>query len=282
MQKLNLPFAEIMITQVCNLSCVGCTNYSDLIHKGYLTWEQGKSQILPWLNRVNIEDFGILGGEPTLNPEVIQWIYGLRDIMPDAQIRFTTNGAQLRKKFDIVKSLAEIGNCVFKIAFHKDDPDLEDLVNEIMSMYKWETVTEYDIERYKTDNNFRFYVRRPQHFWKTFIGSYNDMKPHSSNPADAFKLCCQQTCPLLYNGKLYKCSTNGLLDDTLRRFNYPNRDMWAEFLVPGLESTCSDQDLEQYLDNFGKPNKVCKMCPSEKDAGSKIIHLENVFTRKLK
>ena len=41
-----LPFVEIMITQACNISCTGCTNYSDLVHKGYLTWEQGQAEIL--------------------------------------------------------------------------------------------------------------------------------------------------------------------------------------------------------------------------------------------
>ena len=43
--KPTLPFLETMITQVCNLSCEGCTNYSDLEHKGYVKWKDGKRDL---------------------------------------------------------------------------------------------------------------------------------------------------------------------------------------------------------------------------------------------
>ena len=202
--------------------------------------------------------------------------------MPDTQIRFTTNGLLLGKKFDIVKHMMEIGNCVFKIAFHRDDPELEEIVHRIFEMYDWEPVTEYGIQRWRTGNNVRFHVKRPDIFWKTFKGDYRTMSPHDSDPALAFDLCCQQTCPLLYDGKIYKCSTSGLLKDTLERFNYPNKEQWLPYITNGIGPNCSDLVLQDFLDNFGKPNQLCSMCPTVADTGSKIIHLENVSTRKVK
>jgi sulfatase maturation enzyme AslB (radical SAM superfamily) len=282
MSKLILPFVETMITQVCNLSCTGCTNYSDLQHEGYVPWSQGRTWLESWLERIDIPDFGILGGEPTISPEVNDWIFGLRELMPTTQIRFTTNGLLLNKKFDIVKHMAEIGNCVFKIAFHQDNPELEEVVERIFSMYDWEPVIEYGVHRYKTKNNFRFHVKRPDVFWKTFKGSYENMQPHASNPADAFAICCQQTCPLLHNGRIYKCSTSGLLAETLEKFDYPNNDQWQPYIQQGIGPDCSDSELTAFLDNFGKPAAVCRMCPSSSDVESKIIHLEHVHTRKIK
>jgi sulfatase maturation enzyme AslB (radical SAM superfamily) len=282
MSKLILPFVETMITQVCNLSCTGCTNYSDLQHEGYVPWSQGRTWLEAWLERIDIPDFGILGGEPTINPEVNDWIFGLRDLMPTTQIRFTTNGLLLNKKFDIVKHMAEIGNCVFKIAFHQDNPELEEVVERIFSMYDWEPVVEYGVHRYKTKNNFRFHVKRPDVFWKTFKGSYENMHPHDSNPADAFAICCQQTCPLLHNGRIYKCSTSGLLAETLEKFDYPNSDQWQHYIQQGIDPNCGDAKLTAFLDNFGLPADVCRMCPTPNDIESKIIHLEHVHTRKIK
>ena len=101
--KILLPFLEIMPTQVCNLSCDGCSNYSDIVQKGYLSWKEGKSQIEPWLDILDIPDFGIIGGEPLLVPDIIEWIYGVRDLMPTSQIRFTTNGINLSKHPDLLK-----------------------------------------------------------------------------------------------------------------------------------------------------------------------------------
>ena len=125
MSKPILPFIETMVNQNCNLSCHGCSNYSDLTHQGYTSWNDGKASLERWLERVEIPDFGILGGEPLMNPEIEKWILGLRKLMPNAQIRFTTNGLLLNKKFHIVKLLEEIGNCVFKIAVHVKDKELE-------------------------------------------------------------------------------------------------------------------------------------------------------------
>ena len=279
--KLTLPFVEIMITQACNLSCAGCTNYSDIVNKGYLTWEEGKAQIAPWLKRVDIPDFGILGGEPLMNPRVRDWIRGLRDLLPHSQIRFTTNGLLLEKNFDIVDLLADVGNCVFKIAIHEKNENLENVTKRIMSRYDWEPVVEFGVSRFKTKNNFRFHLKRPDIFYKTFKGQYNNMMPHSSDPVGAFDICCQQTCPLLYDGKIYKCSTAGLLKDTLEKFNNPNIEQWHQYLTDGITADCADSELSSFLNNFGKPDKLCGMCPTKADTESTLIHLDNVTRKKI-
>ena len=275
-----LPFVEIMVTQTCNISCTGCSNYSDLPHKGFLTWEQGRSQITPWLDRVNIPDFGILGGEPLMNPDIRNWITGLRELMPHSQIRFTTNGLMLEQHFDIVDLLASIGNCVFKIAVHERNDALEKTIEKIFARFDWEPVVEYGVSRFKTKNNFRFYVRRPDIFYKTFVGNYEQMMPHDSDPSKAFEVCCQQTCPLLYNGLIYKCSTSGLLRDTLAKVGNPNIEQWEKYILSGLSPNCSDNELQEFLENFGKPHTICGQCPTKADTKSILIHLENVSRKK--
>lgn len=281
MTKPILPFAETMITQACNLNCHGCTNYSDLIHTGYVKWSQGKQWLESWLDRVDIPDFGILGGEPLVNPEVDKWIVGLRELLPEAQIRFTTNGINLHKKPHLIKLLHDIGNCVIKIGVHVDDPQLEKTIQDIYDSYNWEPVTEYGVQRWSTGNRVRFHVKRPDVFWKTYRGTYETMMPHDSDPAEAFKQCCQQTCPLLYKGKLYKCSTAGLLEDTLARFGNPNYEHWEPLIDKGIAPNCSDSELENFLNNFGKPNSLCRQCPTQSDVESKIDHLAQVtFKRK--
>lgn len=279
MNKLILPFVETMITQTCNLGCAGCTNYSDLKHSGYVTWEQGKQQLLPWRNRVEILDFGIIGGEPLINPQAKQWISGIREMFPLAQIRFTTNGLLLSKNLDIIDLAAEIGNIVFKIGVHVTDAELENNIDYILQKFKWEPVVEYGIRRYKTSNDFRFQISRPDIFWKTFKNDYASMEPHDSNPANAFEICCQKTCPLLYQGKIYKCSTSGLLKDVLNRFGNPNYNKWKPFLVEGIAPDCSSNELEMFIENFGKPHSICKQCPESTNSESKILHKLNVVRK---
>jgi sulfatase maturation enzyme AslB (radical SAM superfamily) len=275
-----LPFVETMITQSCNLSCHGCTNYSDLIHSGYVTWADGRKQLESWLNRVDISDFGILGGEPLVNPEVAKWIVGLRELMPSAQIRFTTNGINLHKKFHLIGLLHDIGNCVIKISHHTDDPRLTEVIHQIYESYDWKPITEYGIDRWTTGDRVRFHVKKPEIFLKTYRGSYADMMPHDNNPIEAFDACIQQTCPLLYNGRIYKCSTAGLLTDLLNRFDRPNWNQWQSLIDPGIGPDCSDADLAGFLDNFGKSHNICRQCPTINDNHSKIDHLKFVEFKK--
>jgi organic radical activating enzyme len=271
-----LPFLETMITQACNLSCLGCTNYSDLSHSGYVSWQKGKQWLESWLERIDIPDFGIMGGEPLINPECLDWIQGVRSLMPSAQIRFTTNGLLLHKYPDLVDQLIDIGNVSFKITVHLEDQGLENLINDIMQRYPWRPVTEHGIPRYITRNQLRLHVKRPDRFLKTYQNSYENMLPWDSDPMDAFAKCVQQTCPLLYQGKIYKCSTSGLLAATLARFGNPNFDRWRRYLAEGLEARCTDQSLQEFIDNFGHAHSQCGQCPSAHHHEGTVVHFNRV------
>ena len=275
-----LPFLETMITQVCNLACVGCTNYSDLSHKGYVTWKDGKEQLEKWLEIVDIPDFGIMGGEPLINPQVDEWLIGVRDLMPNTQIRFTTNGLLMHKHTDIIKLMHELGNVVFKITVHTpDDEILKSTIDDIFNNFQWTEVTEYGIKRWKTSNNLRLQINYPTQFLKTFKGNYNNMLPFDSIPSESFNDCIQQTCPLLYNGKIYKCSTAGLLKDTLD-FNNIEDELWKKHIDNGISTTDGINHIKRFVENFGKPNALCRQCPTKKDTSAILLHNHTTVTYK--
>ena len=275
-----LPFLETMITQVCNLACVGCTNYSDLSHKGYVTWKDGKEQLEKWLEIVDIPDFGIMGGEPLINPQVDEWLIGVRDLMPNTQIRFTTNGLLMHKHTDIIKLMHELGNVVFKITVHTpDDEILKSTIDDIFNNFQWTEVTEYGIKRWKTSNNLRLQINYPTQFLKTFKGDYNNMLPFDSTPSESFNDCIQQTCPLLYNGKIYKCSTAGLLKDTLD-FNNIKNELWIKHIDNGISTTDDINHIKRFVENFGKPNALCRQCPTKKDTSAILLHNHTTVTYK--
>lgn len=273
-----LPFLETMITQACNLSCQGCTNYSDLKHTGYVSWQQGKAWLADWNKRLIIEDFGIMGGEPLINPELEQWLIGTRQLLPESQIRLTTNGLLLWKYPDLIDLCQSLGNVVFKITVHVADQRLEEEIIKIKERITWQSVTEHGIKRWRSTSGLRLQINRPTRFLRPFRNSYLDMAPWQSDPQDAFDQCIQQTCPLLYRGRIYKCSTSALLLDTLERSHNPNWDAWQPYVSHGIGIDASDDDVQCFLDEFGKPTSICGQCPG-KNAPA-IDHLLAVQTRK--
>jgi len=52
-----------------------------------------------------------------------------------------------------------------------------------------------------------------------------------------------------------------LLESTLERFDRPNWDQWEPYLDPGIDPDCSQESLEAFIGNFGKPSKICAQCP---------------------
>lgn len=282
--KLTIPFVEMMVTQVCNLSCPGCSTYSDIAHSGYVTWENGKKQLEPWLSRVSFKDFGVMGGEPLINPVIKDWLCGLRELMPNTQIRFPTNGILLTKHLEIVDLLHDIGNCILKITIHTEDKRINDAIKWIQNRYKWNPVTEFGIARWKTSNNMTFQINKPSTFNKTFKNDYNNAEPYSSNPVDAFKFCHQKLCPLLINGRIYKCSTSGLMDSVLNRYDYPNPTMWKDYLDDKLNGSIgidsNDNDISEFIDNVGKWHHTCSQCPTN-DTASVLDHQSTVIKRYL-
>ena len=275
---LTLPFLELMVIRGCNLSCQGCTTFSDMRHAGYVTWKQGRSDIEPWINRVNLPAIGIMGGEPLMNPDLESWLTGIRKLLPHSQIRFVTNGLLLSKHWHIFELLRDIGNSVFKISAHVDTPELDSVINRIMNTCDWEPVTEYGIERWKdADRDFRFQIARPTRFIKTFQNDYSDMAPHNNLPADSFKICVQQRCPLLWKGRLFKCGTLALTADMIEQQGSPNQDQWKDMIDTGLGPDCTDNDLEKFINNFGHPHRLCAQCPSINDVSSLVDHRSTVF-----
>lgn len=281
MQRPILPFLETMITYACNLSCAGCTNYSDYNMKGSVKWSQGKQWLESWLERLDIPEFGIMGGEPTLNPECEQWIYGVRELMPNSQIRFTTNGVTFLDNADVLDWCVDVGNTVFKFSLHQDLPYTQDSIDYVFRKYNWKPVTEYGINRWVGPNDTRFQINAPQKFYKTYRGTFGNIKPHNNKPREAFDICVQQTCPLLYEARIYKCSSIALLNRVLSDWSQPVTDDWKPYVdYIGIGLTSTYQEIKTFINNFGKPHKICQMCPSSKDKDSIIDHKSNVITKK--
>jgi sulfatase maturation enzyme AslB (radical SAM superfamily) len=255
---------------------MGCTNYSDLKHTGYVSWQQGKQWLSDWLQRIDIPDFGIMGGEPLINPECRDWLIGARQMLPHSQIRFTTNGLLLPKHQDLIDLMYELGNISFKITVHIDTPELNSSIDQVFKRYSWRPVREYGIDRWVTDNNFRFHVKRSNKFIKTYKNDYNNMMPWNSVSSQAFDACVQQTCPLLHQGKIYKCSTSGLLEQTVSRVSPHNTKHWEKYFEPGMSSNCTHSELTAFIDNFGKPHPRCSQCPDV------AVHSESIINHLLR
>tara|TARA_R110000765_G_scaffold406854_1_gene503934 strand:- start:50 stop:295 length:246 start_codon:yes stop_codon:yes gene_type:complete len=72
-----------------------------------------------------------------------------------------------------------------------------------------------------------------------------------------------------------------LLNKVLDDWKQPVTDNWKPYSeYEGISLQSSDSDITHFIRNFGKPHKICTMCPTKKDVDSIIDHRSNVISKK--
>jgi organic radical activating enzyme len=101
-KKIKFNRVEFYITNVCNFNCDQCNRLNNYRFSGHQYWKDYCDQYKTWSEKLDINQITILGGEPLLNPDFKDWMYGIRSLWPNADIKLLTNGSRmfLNQEFD--------------------------------------------------------------------------------------------------------------------------------------------------------------------------------------
>src|SRR6266702_5150799 len=70
----HVSFIELHVAHTCNLTCESCSHYSNHAHKGILDLALAESWIRAWSKRITLDELNLLGGEPTMNPRLSEFV----------------------------------------------------------------------------------------------------------------------------------------------------------------------------------------------------------------
>ena len=96
---------EIHVAHSCNLTCESCWHYSNHGHPGLLSLQEAERWMRLWNRRIWLKKLSLLGGEPTLHPELAEFVRLSPRNWPDARLRIVTNGFLLHRHPDLSKVL---------------------------------------------------------------------------------------------------------------------------------------------------------------------------------
>ena len=133
--KINLPAIDIYVNNLCNRTCENCLVYSNFSFTGHYQWTVSEPFFKQWNNIVNIEDINILGGEPLLHPNLLDWIVGIKNIFGDnTNYRLYTGVgvSLLEKNLDTLHKIIKLGY-ILDINIH-DKSELEKITNFVDSI----------------------------------------------------------------------------------------------------------------------------------------------------
>ena len=247
--KHNLESLELHVSHACNLTCVSCSHYSNHAHSGNLKIKDAEKWISPWNDRLNINTFRILGGEPTINKELVAFIPLIRSAWGEASIEVVTNGFLLHQHTTLPKALAKAENTRLVISIHHNDPAyLKSLQPNLELAKSWRKLYGIHVE---IRDSFSVWTERYRGFGSS-IEPFKDNQPRKS-----WENCPARLCKQLYQGMLYKCAPLAYLSMQDKKFNLSKS--WAPYLdYTPLPPHCSEEELSKFI--LIEDEGFCSLC----------------------
>lgn len=230
---MTLDYLEVEITEFCNLNCKSCANCSNIAkHNSFYELNEFKKDLLR-LSEIfsKIEKIRLMGGEPFLNPDIVEYAKTVKDIFPDCDLRIVTNGLLIPKiSTSSFVELKKLGAFL-------------DISNYPPTHKRKKKIT----NKLKNSGLGYNFGPRMRFFFKFFLN-----KP-SENGHSSFENCFFSHCHMLSHGKLAPCS-----------FAYCARRLNENFGSEFPENDCfdiySDLSAEDIICKFSHEHEFCRYC----------------------
>jgi hypothetical protein len=244
---------ELHVTHACNLTCDSCSHYSNHNHHGQLTLAEADRWMGLWSPRLAVSEFHLLGGEPTIHPDLPGFVTLARRHWPDAFIRIRTNGFFLHRHPGLPALLAADGRAAISVAVHHDSAEYREHLQPIFDLIgRWQRDFAVQID---VDQSFANWTQRYRGFGAT-MEPFADAAPRAS-----WEICPARFCKQLFEGKIYKCAPLAYLQ--MQKAKYDLSWKWDFYLgYQGLEPSCSDRELDAFIAKEEEP--YCAMCSARR------------------
>lgn len=247
---IKTPQIEMHVAHSCNLACESCSHYSNYGHRGLVSLEEGHEWFSGWSNRVQPEYFNLVGGEPSLHPQLADFVRLTRIHWPVSKIRVVTNGFFLHRHPDLPQALRET-DTLLALSRHHQSVEYSARFQPIEELARgWER-----------DQGIRLQIWPADERWtRRYRGSGAEMQPYEdSRPRESWNTCTGKGSKQIYLGKLWKCPALTYL--RLQDAKFKLGEKWQPYLrYQPLAPDCSEEELQAFI--ALEEESVCGMCPA--------------------
>jgi hypothetical protein len=263
-ERLVFPKLELHVAHGCNLSCDSCSHYSNHGHSGTVSLEEADRWMGLWSRRIDVVWFSLLGGEPTIHPELPAFVGLVRRHWPDARIEIVSNGFFLHRHPTLPAILAADGNTQLSVSVHHASEEYQEQLKPVLAL----------LEAWRREHGIYVQIRPSDKNWTRRYEGFGDaMLPfEDGDPRASWEICPARECKQLHAGQIWKCAPLAYLP--MQKAKYRLSDKWDPYLAyRPLEPGCSTAKLRAFaaLEDEG----ACSMCSSSK----RLFELPNPLRR---
>lgn len=226
-----MNYIETHLVDHCNLKCRGCSHFSGLAGPYFKNLSEYEDEIrqLAKITNHNIHTIRLMGGEPLLHPDVVEFCIVTRQYFPYSQIALVSNGILLPKLTD-------------------------EQIN---------TLNHYNIELCMSNYGLKLDQNQINKFNHHYFHNKNDMYnisldlERTQNNVSSFNNCdiVKGSWYFFKDGRLYQCCVMANIDYFCSYFNkeinYDLDDISIDIYTHTLE------EIEAFLHT---PHNVCAYC----------------------
>lgn len=246
-KKAYIPHLETHVTHSCNLKCKNCSHYCDIGYYAPIDHRSKIESIKEWSQKIVIDKFAILGGEPLLESQVTDYIESVAKCFKNAERRLVTNGLLLHYYDDAFAKLIKKTNTRLIISLHIiPEGQKESLLKSLRLVKEW--IIRYSINATIKPLNFPWF--------KIYHGYGHEILPFNDNNPKMSRAHCVTPCVNLHEGALWKCPPLAYLPNIIDKLKYKN--LWKPYLkYQPLQISATYEELN----NISKDINCCDMCP---------------------
>lgn len=112
-------YLSVVATNACQMKCPYCIN-SNTDSSLNMPLEEAEKNISKAVYDLDIKEAVILGGEPTLYPDLLKLIRFLKDNVKLRRVGITTNGIRLKESPQLITDMVNAGIDFLNISYHRE------------------------------------------------------------------------------------------------------------------------------------------------------------------
>lgn len=286
-----IPNIEFYITNVCNLTCSNCNRFNNYDFSGWQRWSDYKDKYELWSKHVRLQRVTILGGEPLLNPSLLDWVDGINHLWGKT-VQVLTNGTRLNHFPNLYERMIKFTDPRYPwvrnwlgVSLHNEN-DRERCFEEIKKFLQGK-ITYYGAKdgvaytnggnhAFVDSNGMKVCVWEYDEFYNAAVQRNHQGRfvLYNSDPKQAHQGCgfAQFKCYHFVRGGLYKCGPVALFPefDQQQQLDITDDDRKLLNSYQALWPDQFDQHGQEFLDHIDEVIPQCKFCPT--NLGHQKIH----------
>lgn len=228
-----IPYLETHIVDQCNLNCRGCSHFSPLADIYFKPIEEFEQELKRLVEIGEVYTFRIMGEEPLLHPQLIDFCLIARNYMPKGIISIVTNGILLNQLTN--EQIQKLNDNKIKIDISNYPLNLD---LEILKQFKF---------KYLNPKNKMYNLCLDLDGKQNYIKAFENCKLVRSKNY------------LLKQGRIYQCAPMAYI----QYFNkYFNKNI--EYNLDDISIDIFTHTEEEILNFLKIPHLACKYCNSKK------------------